>query len=112
MDLLEIITMILGALFSMWGVAKLWIKKIWKTIDEFEDVVSESAQLMKEVADVPAAFLNLAEIKDDGSVVFKPENWEKLKTEISEVTTKIDEWKVQLKEAIAAFKNLFKKEKK
>jgi len=104
-----IISTILGALFAVWGGAKVYFKKIWKAIDEAEDVITESASLMKEVADVPAAFMNLAEVKDDGSVLFKPENWAKVKEEVAQVQGKLDAWKIQLTEAIDAIKGIFKK---
>ena len=109
-NLPELIVTALTAVFAVWGGAKLFFKKLWKALDEAEDVVSASADLMKEVADVPAAFVNLAEVKEDGSIVFKPENFEQLKKEVGEITAKIDNWKVQLSEAVAAIKSLFKKE--
>jgi hypothetical protein len=104
-----IISTILGGLFAVWGGAKIYFKKIWKAVDEAEDVITESAVLMKEVADIPAAFVNLAEVKDDGSVVFKPENWALVKKEVEEVQVKLDNWKTQLTEAIDAIKAVFKK---
>jgi len=107
----ELIITLLTALFAVWGGAKAYFKKIWKAIDEAEDVLSSSAELMKEIADVPAAFMNLAEVKDDGTVTFKPENWDKIKTEIEEVKMKIESWKKELTEAINAIKAVFKRAK-
>jgi len=104
-----IISTVLGALFAVWGGAKVYFKKIWKAVDEAEDVITSSADLMKEVADIPAAFMNLAEVKEDGSVLFKPENWEKVKEEVSQVQGKLDSWKQELTEAIDAIKGIFKK---
>ena len=108
-NLPEMIGTALTAVLAVWGGAKLMFRKIWKVIDEVEDVISKSAELMKEVADVPAAFMNLAEIKKDGTVVFKPENWERVKDEISQVQTKVTAWKKELTEAINAIKGLFGK---
>ena len=67
-----LISTVLAALFGIWGGAKMYFKKIWTAVDEAEVVLTTSAELMKEVADVPASFLELAEIKEAADVANLP----------------------------------------
>lgn len=109
LDILQYLGPFLTAAAGIWGGLRIYIKRVLKAIDETADIATSSADIMKEIAEIPEKFLEMADVKDDGTIVFQPSKWAELKKEVNDVKGAADDWQVQVSEALDAFKAIFKK---
>jgi hypothetical protein len=109
MEIYEIIGAVLGFLVTAVFAVRVVFSRVYKAIDELEDVVTAGINIVKEGHDVLTSLLSVAEIKQNGTVVIKAENYKQVVKEAKEVGEGLEVFKKEAAEAVAAAKEIFKK---
>lgn len=110
-DLWQTLFTIFGFLATGFTVVKVIVGKVIKFVDEAEDVISASAQVLVSSSEALSVIIDSLQVDADGSLKITPEEFEKIKKEVKEV--KVDAQKIpkEVEEALVSLKAIFKKAK-
>lgn len=108
----ENLTVLLGIIGGVWSGFKVIVGRIIKAVDEVEDVITKGAEVMKESSNVlNAVVLAGTPEKDTGNIIITAEEWNNIKEKGLAVQNLTIEFQEESKEAWAAVKGIFKKNK-
>ncbi len=110
-NLTDIILMVGGLIVTYFGVVKSIFKKVIKSFDELEDVIIVGGKIATDSAEVLTAIVEAGKPDENGAITFTSVEWEKIKGEVKDVKAGAAQFSIELKEAVAAGKAIFQKEK-
>lgn len=108
-SLLEVLLMVGGFIVTGFASVKIIFKKVMRAVDEIEDVVTASAETLKEGVDVLNSIVNAGKPEADGSIKFTSAEWAIVRREVVEVKAAALKVPKELKEAVISVKAIFKK---